>query len=92
MPSNKFLAFFVSLFAASTFDHIQLTGQFQTVHIFPELVVDGGYADKTQWKYEDDLELPRGTLTTLGPMSKSLLVAGLYGRKYEWDTIEGAAM
>ena len=64
---------------------MELTGQFQTSSIFPELVVDGGLVDKTMWNYEDDLVMPRGKLMTTGPMNKSLLVAGLYGRKYEWD-------
>ena len=70
----------------TVFTSVELTGQFQTTYIFPQLLTDGGLPDKTFWTYEDDLEQPRGVLKTTKSTDKPLLVAALYARKYEWDT------
>ena len=71
--------------ACSTFDYIELVSETSTDYIYPQMVLDTGIVDKTQWNYVMDSE-GNNRARMYGYPTSPFVTAALYGRDYLRDS------
>ena len=71
--------------ACSTFDYIELVSETSTDYIYPQMVLDTGIVDKTQWNYVMD-SVGNNRARMYSSPTSSFVTAALYGRDYLRDS------
>ena len=71
--------------ACSTFEYIELVSETSTDYIYPQMVLDEGLVDKTQWDYVMDSEGNSRARMSASPTS-AFVTAALYGRDHSRDS------